>query len=290
MISFLVPVYNRDVRSLVNEIFDQCRKLNIEFEILVYDDHSKQKYKEKNKELAFKTGVAYLELSKNLGRSKIRNWLAKNSRYNNIVFLDCDQYIRRRTFVQKYIKEIGEAKVVYGGTSYKKKEPGTKYRLHWTYGRKVEAQSPSKRKRNPYLSFRSNNFMIERDLFLDCKFDENLTTYGYEDTLLALKFEEKEITIKHIDNPIEHAGLENTEVFLEKTNTAIGNLPFLMEQGVKTRLVKFHDKLSSVGITKLLLFLETPIKKKIEASLHSEKPSMIAFQLFKLYKYIDIKK
>ena len=94
MISFLVPVYNRDVRSLVNEIFDQCRKLNIEFEILVYDDHSKQKYKEKNKELAFKTGVAYLELSKNLGRSKIRNWLVKNSRYNNIVFLDCDQYIR----------------------------------------------------------------------------------------------------------------------------------------------------------------------------------------------------
>ncbi len=284
-----MPVFNRDVRTLVNELFDQCRKLNIEFEILVYDDQSKDKYKDKNRELASKPGIAYLELSNNLGRSKIRNWLAKNSRYENIVFLDCDQYIRRKTFVQKYINEIGKSDVAYGGTSYKKKPPGKSHMLHWSYGRKIESQSVKKRKKNAHLSFRSNNFMILRDLFLDCRFDENLVTYGYEDTLLALKLKEKEIKIRHIDNPIEHAGLEKTDVFLTKTETAIENLPWLIEQGVKTRLVKVYERLTALGITRILKTLGTPIKKKIHKSLHSEKPSMIAFQLFKLYKFMDLK-
>ena len=278
------------MRTLVNEIFDQCRKLNIEFEILVYDDLSKDKYKEKNRELSSKPGVAYLELSRNLGRAKIRNWLAKNSRYEHIVFLDCDQYIRRKSFVQKYLNEINNASTVYGGTSYKKKQPGKAQILHWTYGRKVEAQSPSKRKRNPYLSFRSNNFMIKRDLFLTCKFDETIDTYGYEDTLLALQLEEKGEKIKHIDNPIEHAGLEKAEIFLSKTNSAIDNLPFLLEKGVKTRLVKFHENLEQFGMTKLLSMWKKPIMKRVDKSLNSEKPSMIAFQLYKLYAFMDQKK
>ena len=290
MISLLVPVYNRDVRTLVNELFDQCRKLNIEFEILVYDDLSKDKYREKNRELASKPGIAYLELSRNLGRSKIRNWLAKNSRFEHVLFMDCDQYIRRKTYVQKYIQEIGQAEVVYGGTSYKKRKPGKSHILHWTYGRKVEAQKPQKRKKNPYLSFRSNNFMIHRDLFLECKFDEGLTTYGYEDTLLALKLEEKEIKIKHIDNPIEHAGLEKTKVFLDKTKTAIDNIPFLIDNGVKTRLVKFYDRLNEFRLIGLIETLGPSLKKKIEKSLHSENPSMFYFQLHKLYTYIELKK
>lgn len=290
MISFLVPVFNRDVRTLVNKLFDQCRKLNIEFEILVYDDQSKEKYKEKNRELASKPGIAYLELSMNLGRSKIRNWLAKNSRYDHIVFLDCDQYIQWRTFVQKYVKEVGQADVVYGGTSYKAKAPAKSHILHWKYGRKVEAQSVKKRNKDPYLSFRSNNFMIKRDLFLENRFDEKMLTYGYEDTLLSLKLKEKNIKIKHIDNPIEHAGLEKTEVFLAKTETAIENLPFLEEQGVKTRLVKAHERFGNLGLTQILKMFRSPIQKKIETSLHSDNPSMIAFQLYKLYKYMDLKK
>lgn len=290
MISFLVPVFNRDVRTLVNEIFDQCRKLNIEFEILVYDDQSKEKYKEKNRELSSKPGVAYLELSKNLGRAKIRNWLAKNSRYQNVVFLDCDQYIRHKSFVKNYVNEIDQASIVYGGTSYKNRQPGKAQTLHWTYGRKVEAQPSKKRKRSPFLSFRSNNFMIKRDLFLECKFDEKIDTYGYEDTLLALQLEERGEIIKHIDNPIEHAGLEKADVFLNKTNSAIENLPFLIDKGVKTRLVKFYEKLDSFGLIKLLRVWKKPIMKRVMDSIHSEKPSMIAFQLYKLYLYMEQKK
>lgn len=289
MISFLIPVFNRDVRTLVNELWNQCRKCDIEFEILVYDDFSKEKFKLKNRELTEKTGVAYLELSKNMGRSGIRNWLAKNARYDSVVFLDCDQYIRRRTFVQKYIDELGEGGVVYGGTSYKKSAPAVSTRLHWKYGRKVEAQSPSKRRKSPYLSFRSNNFMMKRDVFLEHAFDENISSYGYEDTLLALKLEEHGYSVKHIDNPIEHAGLEKTEVFLDKTKTAIRNLAFLEERGVKTRLTVFYEKLQDFSILFLVRTFRKPAEKWIDKSLHSDDPSLMAFQLFKLYQYIDLR-
>jgi len=289
LISFLIPVYNRDVRTLVNELWEQCRKADVEFEILVYDDFSTEKYKIKNRELSSKTGVAYLEMSKNYGRSGIRNWLAKNSRYKAIVFLDCDQYIRRRTFVQKYIMEVGGSIAVYGGTSYKKKAPAKSHVLHWKYGRNVEAKSPSKRKKTPFLSFRSNNFMIDRDLFLKYAFNESITSYGYEDTMLALRLEEEGIAIKHIDNPIEHAGLEKIDVFLQKTKTAISNLSFLEERGVKTRLTKFYEKLKDFALLGILRKFKSPIHQWIDKSLHSEDPSMRAFQLFKLFLYIDEK-
>ncbi len=290
MISFLIPVYNRDVNTLVNELFDQCKKLNIEFEILVYDDYSLQKYRDKNAVLASKSGVGYIELSKNMGRSKIRNWLAKNARFDTIVFLDCDQFIRHRTFVQKYIKHMDGADVLYGGTTYKKKKPGKSKILHWTYGRKVEAQPARKRKRNPYLSFRSNNFLIKRDLFLKFRFEEQLTSYGHEDTLLALQLEEHNILIQHLDNPVEHAGLEKNEVFLDKTNQAIEHLPVLIDQGVKTRLVRFYSKLNRSSLLQVLLIFRKPLERWINQSIYSEKPSMTAFQLYKLFRFIDLKK
>ena len=170
MISILIPIYNQDVRKLVDKLFNQCVKLDIEFEILCYDDLSRDKIKEKNKEIGGKVGVSYMELSKNLGRSKIRNWLGKNARYELLLFMDCDSVVEKTTYVKHYIEASEKADLVYGGTSYQKRKPNIKYALHWKYGRKVEAMPVVERQKHPFSSFRSNNFLLKRAVFMDNQF------------------------------------------------------------------------------------------------------------------------
>jgi glycosyltransferase involved in cell wall biosynthesis len=71
MLSIVIPVYNHDVRPLVTTLMKQCNKLDIPYQILCFDDGSQQKYRDLNKELAFRINVNYTELNENLGRSRI---------------------------------------------------------------------------------------------------------------------------------------------------------------------------------------------------------------------------
>jgi hypothetical protein len=49
-----------------------------------------------------------------------------------------------------------------------------------------------------------------------CIFSEDLKTYGHEDTLLGYDLFRNGIEIFHIDNPVEHTGLEDSSVLLRK--------------------------------------------------------------------------
>ena len=48
MLSILIPIYNYDVRSLVEDLFHQCKDQNIEFEIVCMDDASDPSYRQLN--------------------------------------------------------------------------------------------------------------------------------------------------------------------------------------------------------------------------------------------------
>ncbi|MBK9012976.1 MAG: hypothetical protein IPM82_02230 [Saprospiraceae bacterium] len=63
----------------------------------------------------------------------------------------------------------------------------------------------------------TNNFLIPRQLFLEIQFDETLRQYGHEDTLFGMELARRQVPIVHIDNPLEHIGLEPVDVFLRKT-------------------------------------------------------------------------
>jgi len=90
MLSILIPIYNEDITKLVKDLAYQCNRQKIDFEIICFDDASKQRYKDKNEVLRSVFRVNYVELSENLGRAKIRNWLAKSARFEHLMFLDGD--------------------------------------------------------------------------------------------------------------------------------------------------------------------------------------------------------
>ena len=289
MISILIPIYNRSVVTLVDRLYDQCLKSGIPFEFLCYDDGSQKRYKEKNRVVGQKMGISYMELSKNLGRAKIRNWLGKNARYDWLIFMDCDSGVDHATYIKRYVESIGKADLVYGGTTYQKKAPAVKKRLHWKYGKKVEAQPISVRQKMGFESFRSNNFMISREAFMQHLFDENIEGYGYEDILMAQEMKLAGRTILHIENPLVHRGLETRDVFLKKTENAINNLAKMYAEGkIRTRLTSHYEKLIDWGLIPIVKFIDKKVLSSVvRKRLESDDPSILALQWYKLQLFLN---
>ncbi len=288
MLSILIPIYNYDVTKLVTKLSKQCQRAKIQFEIICFDDGSRPNIKAKNATLRALFRVNYVEMSENLGRSKIRNWLTKAASFEHLLFMDCDSKVPGANYIKNYIAVIGKHDVVYGGRSYQKKAPASqKKHLHWKYGTYREALSAKKRKKAPYLNFMSNNFMMKRSIAEANKLDESLTQYGYEDTLFALQLKAQGIQITHIDNPLEHKGLETNKVFLKKVHLATENLVRLYRSGDirSTRLIDFHHRLKFWKILPFVLRYFEKNEDNIRRKLQEKNPDLKNLQLYKLYHF-----
>jgi hypothetical protein len=286
MLSILIPVYNFDVAKLVNSLNYQAENAKIKYEIILADDCSENKYK--NKELEKLKNALYIELSENYGRSKIRNYLANLAKYDNLIFLDCDMKIISTNFIDKYIKN-SDNDVVCGGHIYNKVKPTKDYLFHWTYGTKVESKPSHERNINSNNNFQTGNFFIKKRILNAIKFNEQIKEYGHEDTLFGYELKKRSIKISHINNPTEHLGLEKTEVFISKTKKGIENLYrlskiFQHEKQIfdDIRLLKYFFKLKKMYFCWLLKLSYKIFNKLIYKNLMSNKPSLFFFDLFKL--------
>jgi GT2 family glycosyltransferase len=227
MLSVCIPVFNFTVHELVRELAQQADTLNIEYEIFVVDDASLPSFKIVNQSITHYKNVRYIELSENLGRSKVRNFLARNALYKNLLFLDCDAKIVHSTFLKNYCNQIPLSGVVVGGIEYSEIKPEKELVLRWNYGRHRETSSADYRQKEPYSSFKTFCFLIPKKIFDNVHFDETIIGYGHEDTWFGIELKRKGIAIIHIDNPLMHLGLEEFTVFLRKTEEGISNLKAL---------------------------------------------------------------
>ena len=291
MLSVLIPVFNFDVRNLVREIHDQALALRIPFEILCFDDTSDQKFVEINNELSALSFVRINNLPKNLGRSAIRNKLAEEASYDQLLFMDCDSKVLSKNYIKNYIEQLHPDKLIYGGRAYDPNPPGdTKFLLHWIYGSSREVIPVEKRKQQPYKSFQTNNFVIPKKIFLSIRLNEALKGYGHEDTLLGNELESRKIEILHIENPLCHIGIESAEEFLKKTEQGLDNLCYLMQNNMKTdniKLVQVFKKLRRWGMLGLYYSRYGKRKQNIKNNLLSEKPDLRLFDHYKLIRLIE---
>ena len=288
MLSILVPIYNFNVVKLVQALKKQCDKLGIDYEILCFDDMSDQKYKDVNRVLSDYFRVNYTELSKNLGRAKIRNWLIKSASYKYLLFLDCDSKVVSKEFIKNYIEQKDKGDVISGGRVYSKKPPKAfSKKLHWLYGVKKESKDAKFRSKHSVSYFHSNNFLAKNDTFKNIKFDEKIEGYGYEDLLLAQQIIDQGFTIKHIQNPVEHLGLEKAKVFIEKSEKAIDNLLRLKYSGkqLDTNLVRLASRLQDFGLKNDFIEYASKRHEKIRNRLLSKTPKIRDLDIFKLLFY-----
>tara|TARA_B110000459_G_scaffold42147_1_gene46098 strand:- start:6159 stop:7043 length:885 start_codon:yes stop_codon:yes gene_type:complete len=293
MLSILIPIYNEDITALVKDLSYQCNRQKITYEIICFDDKSRQLYKDKNEVLRSAFRINYVELSENLGRAKIRNWLAKSASFDHFLFLDGDSKLINKSFIKNYVEHLPTNKIIVGGRIYKPKQPkNIKKILHWKYGTLRESLPAQKRQKAGFIHFHSNNFIIPAEIFNKHKFDTEINGYGYEDLVFAQELEIAGYKITHIDNPTRHNKIENVEAFLSKTTEGINNLHQLYTTGrlKTTRLIKTYEMLKKY---KLLGITSKHLRKKYpsyESNLRSAEPSIRQFNLWKLYQLIQLMK
>lgn len=299
MLSVLIPIYNQDVNNLVNELGNQLTEMGIPYEILLCDDCSETSFRLLNETLTTKEHVVYFQNEQNAGRAKVRNFLAQSAQYPYLLFIDCDATVFRSDYIKNYVETIKNHDnekqfVINGGIAYRKEEPDQERYLRWFYGKQREEISAEKRGLNPYHLFTPFNVVLTKSIFSILQFDESLTTYGNEDTLLGCELKQHHVPYYHIDNPLYHDGLDKNEDFLSKIRTSIDNLSILaasaQHQDIieESRLLKTYTKCKKWALQPILASIFRHFQPIMQKKLCS-KPTIFLLDIYKL-TYLASKK
>ncbi len=286
MLSILIPCYNFDVRPLVQRLRQQALQLSVPVEIRCVEDASSPYFTRLNKSLKGLSHVHWEVLANNIGRSKIRNYLAQSAQYEYLLFMDSDSMPIQDDYLAAYVAQLPTRGVLYGGRSYANEPPEDPvFYFHWFYGTQREVQTAAQRQTNPYHAFMTNNFLIPKVIFASIQFDESLTQYGHEDTLFGQALQQHAIPIQHLSNPLQHIGLEPRHQFLDKSQLALQNLQQLYQSkklsADATKLLCWYRRLQPLGgLIRGLAKLTIPL---LERRLYQKRHTpLVVFDVYKL--------
>ena len=286
MLSILIPTYNYEVYELVKVLNKQALDAKIEFEIIVLDDGS-QKFQTENKKINKFQFCTYEILKVNIGRSAIRNLLAKKAAFENLLFLDSDTIPIDTNFISNYLLQItNEEKIVSGGILYPELKPKESQSLRWKYGNSREALSAKVRNESPYLRLLTLNFMIQKSVFEKVSFNEKIPNLRHEDTLFSYNLKQQNIRVKHFENPVYHNGLDDFEVAIKKENESLIALKYLIENQLipydYISLSKLFYDLKKMQLEFLLKVFYKTTEPLLLKNLASKNPSLFIFDMYRL--------
>ena len=289
MFSVLIPTFNYNCFPFVRELHIQLLKEKINFEIICFDDGSNSEFNLENEKINSLSNSKFEALKINLGRSSIRNLLVKESKYEWILFLDADGFPVENNFIKTYLNNINNFGQNFsgfvGGRVHKRKKDNN---LRVNFGIKREELPVDIRNENPYRFFFTSNMILNKVVFENINFNENLKEYGYEDILFGKQVREKKYKLLHINNPVYHLNIEENLVFINKTKQGLKNLLFLKQQNLihenDVKILKYFNKIKRLRLDILLnkqfSFFE---KKAINTS------SLFYYDLFKLTYLLSLK-
>ncbi|MCI6617987.1 MAG: glycosyltransferase [Prevotella sp.] len=288
-LSILIPCFNVSCFSLVRQLHEQAMAIEgLTFEIIVADDGSTDRQLVASNEMIRRLAhCAYIIRQENVGRAAIRNFLAREAHFDQLLFVDSGVEIHRRTFLIDYLEQADEHSVVAGGVSIPAQN--LTQRLKYRYEKEHENRhTVARRQQQPYQSFRSCNFMIPKRLMRTFPFPEQLKRYGYEDVLLGRAFEQHQVPVKHVDNPIAYVHFESNKDFLKKTEEAIDNLKAHVD------LLRDYSHLASVAeylrtarLQWLIRIIFRVMRKQWRRNLCGDHPSLRIFAMYKLGYYFE---
>lgn len=296
MISVCIPVYNRAIAPLVNDLLQEINDFHLPVEIVVIDDCSTNELQLEN-QIACKV-CSHIELEHNVGRAKIRNIFLNYAKNDYLLYLDCDSMIISPRFLRDYLEAISETtQVIVGASIYQTEQPLRSEMLRWKYSSLRESKSIQERKKASFNSFKTNNFLVHRRILERIPFNETIVGYGHEDTLFGFELFQNGIQIDHIENPVLNKYLDSNIVFLDKTIVGLKNL-IHVEQLVKydaafisnIKLLRLYNELKKkrlIGIVYAFTWLISPI---LRFFLLKGVFTLWMFDTYKLHHFIKLKK
>ena len=285
MISILIPCYDFNALPLVKRLEKEALTLSIAYEIICIDDGSFSPLNENNQQINALTNCLFIESKKNVGRIANRKLLSDKAQYNWLLFIDVDTMPKNEKFLETYLSHINKKGAVFGGFFYNKESFSNDNSLRFTFGKKREQVTSKKRMRNPYKYIISSNYMINKSIFNQIEVPEDINGYGL-DYFFGAQLKTNNVHITHIDNEVTHHDLDDNNEFLEKTRSALDNLKYMNNNNY----IKKHDIsiLKAYNFLKILLLenmfyaMIKTVNNKIETNLMSKKPSLVAFDLYRL--------
>lgn len=296
MLSILIPTYNYVCAHLVCDLQKQCEEVQaslgeeaFRYEIIVADDGSTDgETIEKNAVIEYLPHCRFIDNDRNLGRSAIRNLLIRESRGEWLLIIDADAEIVSDDFIRRYVETTPSyPDIIVGGLCNPPEAPDDcslryRYELHCDSTRSVEA-----RRKAPAMFFSTFNFMAARHVFDSVMFDERCTEYGYEDALFGIEAEHAGYQILHIDNPLQHNGINDNASFLRNSETALRTLHRLGPP--MTDRARVATAARRLGVLRpLVLILYKMSRPLLQRHLLSRHPNIHLFAFYKLGYYLSL--
>lgn len=290
MLSICIPIYNFDVRKLIQDLDEQIQQVEEVVELICIDDASEISWQKINIPVAERVGARYIQLEKNIGRSSIRNLFLDYSKFDSMLFLDCDSEVVSDSFVKLYLNGVLKGgDIICGGRTYTSELPSIENKLRWKYGLERESKPVESRLNCPHLSFMTNNFCLKKSTLKQFQFDERITQYGHEDTLFGFRLKQKNIPILHIDNPVGNGDIETNEVFVHKTEQGVESLAKIAEflkydkDFMKyVKLLQVYEQCKKKKCLGLISFLFSIFRDPIRKRLVSGNVNLRLFDFYKL--------
>lgn len=263
----------------------------LHYEVLVADDASTQsEVKAANRNIRQWDGCQLVELESNIGRARIRNFLAQQAQYPYLLFLDSDVQLVRPNYIQQYLQHDCDP-VVYGGVCIQPNEELARHNLRYRYELECEPRfSVEQRRVSPYQGFRTSNFLVKRDLLLAHPFDERIRHYGYEDVLFGRRLLSAGIPVTHVENPVAVDDFEPNDVFLRKTEEGLRTLQSMSaEMSEYTHILVWVEKLRKLHLSGIVLFLYRIAQGAIKRNLLGQSPNVKLYNIYRLCTYLALK-
>ena len=290
-LSILIPIYNSVCVNQVKELSAQALKLNVDYEIIVADDNSPLKdVTRANEVINDMPNCQYIIKPTNTGSAATRNFLAEKSRYPWLLFIDCDVEISTPSFLYTYLLYIDKDYEVINGGIAVADNPLMNSNLRYIYEKRAEADhTAAKRQKQRYQEFRSTNFMIRRDIFLQHPFDERFTKSGYEDVLFGKHLKLNNTSILHIDNPVTMTEFETNPDYVAKTERNLRTLyQFRSDLRGYSRLLTLVSGIHIPAILWLMRLWHHMFGAIERRNLCGSRPYLLVFKLYRLGYYLTL--
>lgn len=221
-LSVLIPYYRDNPAQLLEALGG-----NTDIEILIYDDGTQDTVINHNLQTIAANMPAPVTLffaHENKGRSSARNILKAHAKAQWVLFLDADMLPETETFIADYLAEIaeGNADIIFGGFTVAAQKQSEETELHRAFSQTSDCLSAEDRTKNGPQYVCSSNLCVRAALLDECGFDDSFTGWGWEDSEWAARVA-KAYTIRHVDIPALHLGLESTETLLSRFKTSGAN-------------------------------------------------------------------
>lgn len=291
-LSILLPSYNNRCYPLVHALKQQADAIGgLRYEIIVADDGSRDQVAVISNYLINELEYCrYIRRHENVGRSRIRNFLAAEAEGEWLLFMDSDVSIVREDFLARYLSLTDKVQVIDGGVTVIGDTCAMRCNLRFWYEHEAEPlHTATRRSETPYQHVHTASLLMPRSIARSYPFDERIRRYGYEDVMFGKMLCNGGIHIIHIDNPVGLAKFESNEVFVRKTEEALRTLhDFAGELAGYSTLLDTVAMLNAKNIAWLVRLWHRLFCGIERRNLHGEKPSLRVFKLYKLGYYTSL--